>query len=705
MLSVVLYGRNDNYGYNLAKRAALSLNCIAEILRDSDDEILFVDYNTPDDYPTFPEAIQDTLTSPARQRLRILRVRPFVHERYKARTRLLALEPIARNIAIRRSRPSNRWILSTNTDMIFVLQRAGSLTDLVRDLPKGFYHAPRIELPETLWESLDRQRPKEVIETVRRWGWTLHLNEIVYGNEVIRYDGPGDFQLIEREDLFKYHGFHEDMLLGWHVDSNIAKRLSLVHGEVGDLGGEIFGYHCDHTRQVTAAHSHGRTENDIGRFFSDVETPTIPEQADTWGCVNDEVEEIYLGNRAQIYISALEEAIGTPLSEPIRTVYNGSSFGMVKCEPRHVIPFLADVFESLPRNITVAWCGTYGETLKLFAGIWSKLGFKGRIVVDAAWLAAADAPAVPGVQVVSSDEALAANVFIFDFSSAVSDIGAATRFFPFADAVDKQRLGFARVLQADRECIDAGSPPRRIICLNAIHNRFEGFVRHYILAAVTPFSGRMRHGFAAPVPNLLVPEVATSSAIDFTLGGNIDFTLGGNSIVYTGWGWSGTEGKGTWTEGPSASLTSKFKNSPKGDIVLELHARPFLVRKAHPHLGVEILFNNTVVDRWSYQWPWDNGWGVRYARIPLRLLTSGAFTLDFRIDRPIMPIDIGISEERRELGLMVSRISFRCERRSDFVREGARRLIINARRAQILWRLGQRKLSSAKRTLPGRRSS
>jgi hypothetical protein len=66
MISLVLYGRNDSYGYNLHKRAALSLNCMAEVLTEPMDEILFVDYNTPDDYPTFPEAIQDTLTGCSR---------------------------------------------------------------------------------------------------------------------------------------------------------------------------------------------------------------------------------------------------------------------------------------------------------------------------------------------------------------------------------------------------------------------------------------------------------------------------------------------------------------------------------------------------------------------------------------------------------------------------------------------------------------
>ena len=79
--------------------------------RRKDDEILFVDYNTPDDFPTFPEAIQDTLSQRARQRLRIFRVRPHIHRRFSSKTRLVALEPISRNIALRRSNPANRWIL------------------------------------------------------------------------------------------------------------------------------------------------------------------------------------------------------------------------------------------------------------------------------------------------------------------------------------------------------------------------------------------------------------------------------------------------------------------------------------------------------------------------------------------------------------------------------------------------------------------
>jgi hypothetical protein len=128
MISIVLYGRNDNYGYNLHKRAALSLNCMAEVLTDPDDAILFVVYNTDDDFPTFPEAIQETLTDRARRLLRVFRVRPAIHARWKGATHLFTLEPLARNVAVRRSN-------ANNTDMIFVPRQGASLTGIVRDLP------------------------------------------------------------------------------------------------------------------------------------------------------------------------------------------------------------------------------------------------------------------------------------------------------------------------------------------------------------------------------------------------------------------------------------------------------------------------------------------------------------------------------------------------------------------------------------------
>ena len=79
MISIVTYGRNDNYSFNLVKRTAFSFNCLAEVLTE-DDEILFVDYNTPDHLPTLPEFIWDTLTDKALKIVKVIRISRKLHE-------------------------------------------------------------------------------------------------------------------------------------------------------------------------------------------------------------------------------------------------------------------------------------------------------------------------------------------------------------------------------------------------------------------------------------------------------------------------------------------------------------------------------------------------------------------------------------------------------------------------------------------------
>ena len=503
MISIVLYGRNDNYGYNLHKRAALSLNCMAEVLTEPTDEILFVDYNTPDDYPTFPEAIQDTLTKRARKILRILRVRPRIHERFKSRTRLMALEPIARNVAVRRSSPSNRWILSTNTDMIFIPQRSSSLSGIVRGLAPGFYHAPRIEIPEALWESFDRQASSKVIRTVREWGTALHLNEIVLGSNFIRYDGPGDFQLLLRSDLFENHGFDEEMLLGWHVDSNIAARMLLKYKTVGDLGSHVFGYHCDHTRQVTPAHSHERVQNDWMRFVINIDSAPLPQQAETWGCAGDVIEEVRLAeDPASVYVQALREVIGDRQTVPNIVKYTGETYNTVDYDRRHLLPFLADMFVSMPRASNLGWYGARDETLQSFASIWEKLDFTGKILLATEEPAESphDEHTTAAISQVSLAEQLAqADVFVFDFGG----LPPAERKPGVLDPVSGELFrSFRRVVLEEWRRHAAGEARRRFIALNAINNEYESFVCSFLAAAATPFSTHMRHGFVLPPDKL-----------------------------------------------------------------------------------------------------------------------------------------------------------------------------------------------------------
>ncbi len=506
MLSVILYGRNDNYGYNLHKRAALSINCISELLSDEDDELIFVDYNTPDDLPTFPEAIQDTLTEHAWQKLRILRVRPFVHERFRPLTHLIALEPISRNIALRRSNPDNRWILSTNTDMLFVPRSKKSLSEILQQLPDGLYHLPRFEIPETLWETFNRSNPKEVIDAVRDWGTTARLNEIVYGSDDILYDGPGDFQLAPRKVYFELDGFDERMLLGWHVDSNMAKRLALKLGSPRSFIDHIFGYHCDHTRMATPAHRRDRIENDSVRFVTDIKSPEIPEQANDWGCPNDHIEEIRLLPGDTAYARALRRNINPLQSATTEAYYREESYDNLWYDLGHVLPFALDLLNSAPRDWNIAWVGCRPAALAYFANCWEALGFTGAIFVSQNCQNLADALTSSSNSLEFCDDQSIlrnANAFVFEVGLPSHDRARGEVGRRSAELSDRDLLRFQIVRRAflnyvahERECLQLGTrEPRRFIFINAIHNRFEELVTKHIGITFTPYSSRTRHGF------------------------------------------------------------------------------------------------------------------------------------------------------------------------------------------------------------------
>ncbi len=484
LISVILYGRNDSYGYNLHKRAALSLNCIAEVLDDPDDEILFVDYNTPDDFPTFPEAIRDTLTARARRVLRILRVRPAQHAAFAGRSRLVALEPVARNVALRRVNPANRWVLSTNTDMILVPRDGASLSAIAGGLADAFYHLPRFEVPESLWEGLDRMDAAGTIARLEDWGRRFHLNEIVHHHmPALRFDALGDFQLMLRADLLRIHGFDERMLLGYHVDSNIAQRLAMLGRAPSDILARMYGYHCDHTRQVTPAHRPGALENDPVRFIHRIPSPEIPDQAESWGLAGETIEELRL-DTAPDYAAALEAAMPAPMTAPTALDLSPESYDRIGYDAAHVLPFLLDSLASFPRDTRVAWAGCRADLRDGFAAAWAALGF---------------------VHPPSDDAE--GDVFVFDFG-----LPALPRMPPALAHVIKL---FRAAVAAEQARIASGRPPRRFICVNAIHNRVDGMVRTHVGVAKSPLATRIRQGFvlrAANAPIDILPLVPVEEA-------------------------------------------------------------------------------------------------------------------------------------------------------------------------------------------------
>ena len=513
MISVVLYGRNDSYGYNLQKRAALSLNTLAFLLNYREDEILFVDYNTPDDLPTFIEAIADMLVPRAREIIRVIRVRQAFHEQHFAkRTHLRAIEPISRNIAARRINPKNRWILSTNTDMIFLPRGAyhgKTLSDIASDLGEGFYHAPRLELPEALWETLDRMNPRQVIDRTRDWGVNLQINEVVYGNVGTYYDGPGDFQLMLASDLAKIGGFHEEMLIGWHVDSNLSKRMMFIRESISPLQDRVFGYHCDHTREATLMHKHDAVANDLLKYFVNVDTPYVPEQMETWGFPDISFEEVRIAPDLSSHFVKAMQGIIPPFKDREYTIaaVSDDSGNDFRHATYHVVPYLANYIDTMPRDSAIAYVGTRRQSYEAFRKMWSALGCTGTIyIVDLfAERLGLTGGTDPQVEILS-DEAFVskADLFVFDYAppSLTDELGPPTDHYVNTwvstedDNLALYEIGriFARVTAREPWTRSKGSP-RKFLVVHVQNTYYEAFVGGRVMAMYTPFSSRVRHGY------------------------------------------------------------------------------------------------------------------------------------------------------------------------------------------------------------------
>jgi hypothetical protein len=508
MLSVIVYGRNDAHGYNLPKRAAISLNCLAQVLGD-DDEILFADYNTPNDLPTFPEAVRDTLTPRARGLLRVLRIRPAHHAPQATRTHLALSEPVARNAAIRRARPGNRWLLSTNTDVVLVPPPGTpGLSAVLPSLAEGSWHLPRFELPEAVWEEFDRLDPAGILSGLAALGDRLGLDEIVSGSEAAVFDGHGDFQLMARHQVEAVHGFDERMRYGWVLDSNLARRLALRWSPAQALPGGFRLYHCDHTRVVGAIHGWDRVENDYRRFFAGVDRPEPPGQDENWGLAGVELEEIRLATGSGIFVRALSRVLPAP-GPPLPPVSYSPDHPAGPAYPaEHVLPYLCNLILTHPRTSRLAWFGGRAVMLRLFVRAWTELGFVRPILVpDSCPLETGD---LPGLERVPEAEALAgAGLFVFEFGAASQDRpgppdpGTSGR---WSDA-DLGRLvpvrrGLERLAAAERALVAAGAASRLVIAINAVNTLFEPLVAGTVASGRIPYSTRLRHGpiIAAPPP-------------------------------------------------------------------------------------------------------------------------------------------------------------------------------------------------------------
>lgn len=407
MLSVVLIGRNDNHGYNLSKRVSQSINSIAQSLTPA-DEIIFVDWNSPMGCPPMPISIHDDLSECAKKLLKIVVVPPSIHKQFAGQSNKMLLEPLARNVGMRRVSKDSRWILNTNTDILLLNPTHLSLRDIAEKYDQSPTVAFRYEIPEFMWESFDRRDSQSIQETLRKWHELKFLEKnlkIAIDNEqgLTLPDGVGDFQLATKTLWYSITGFAEDMLKGWHVDTRAAIQMNKLSSGFQFINPEELSiFHQNHMRTSTIYHNSDEI-NDESLVFQSYQNGTH------WGIADINLPTFHLDEyRNKVYLGIdlscelLNEGRMRPEGESIKmqrhldySLMHSAAFIMDEIQllqekdeillvsyNESVVKWITNVCEKL--NFSLNICGEFNEEISHFNLLILDLGIESETPVISA---------------------------------------------------------------------------------------------------------------------------------------------------------------------------------------------------------------------------------------------------------------------------------------------------------------------------------
>lgn len=194
-------------------------------------ELLVVEWNPPGGRPLLEEALPWPKNS-SFCTVRIIRVPPQIHRRYKFADRLPLYQMIAKNVGIRRAR--GEFILATTVDLLFSDELFAFLAS--GSLQSGrLYRVDRcdVERDVPLDTPLEEQLAYCASHRLRIYG-----RGGVFQSAVGRYLPPdlfpqssplqpeqlhiqacGDFQLLSQEDWRRLRGYPEYDIFSWHLDT------------------------------------------------------------------------------------------------------------------------------------------------------------------------------------------------------------------------------------------------------------------------------------------------------------------------------------------------------------------------------------------------------------------------------------------------------------------------------------------------------
>ena len=225
-LSIVLTGRNDNFGGDFNQRllSALSYNHRLLAAAGVDYDLVFVEWRPLAGRMLLADLIREQLPELA-SRLTAYEVDERYHDAFTQNPRLQFHEFIAKNVGIRRALGS--YILATNTD-IYMSRDIVNLVAKQLFRPMVLYRATRLDLKS--W--LDGTNFDEAVLTDRRNQAALNVLKPPYLT-----NAAGDFLLLDRYSFHALRGFNEVVRFAKiHIDANFcfhARENGLLIADVG----------------------------------------------------------------------------------------------------------------------------------------------------------------------------------------------------------------------------------------------------------------------------------------------------------------------------------------------------------------------------------------------------------------------------------------------------------------------------------------
>jgi len=229
-LSVVLTGRNDNFGGDFNQRLFSALSYNHRLLAEAgvEYELVFVEWRPVAGRLLLSDLIREQLPDVA-PRLIAYEVDERYHDAFSQNPRLQFHEFIAKNVGIRRALGS--YILVTNTD-IYLSRDIVNMIAKQALRPMVLYRATRVDLKS--W--LDGTNLDEAVLTDPRNQAALNILKPPYLT-----NAAGDFLLLDRFSFHALRGFNEIIRFAKiHIDANFcfhARENGLL---VADTGARVY---------------------------------------------------------------------------------------------------------------------------------------------------------------------------------------------------------------------------------------------------------------------------------------------------------------------------------------------------------------------------------------------------------------------------------------------------------------------------------